>query len=84
MEDTYEVMHGNWCVTDYDAAAGLYWNNPPYEITFERTNMTSRVFGLTTENDAFSITTDEGGYGYERQKPPVDDPNYEPDANEHG
>lgn len=84
MEDTYEVMHGNWRVTDYDAAAGLYWNNPPYEITFERTNMTSRVFGLTTENDAFSITTDEGGYGYERQKPPVDDPNYEPDVNEHG
>ena len=48
------VCSGEWFVTKYDPAAGLYVDDPVYEITF--IDDTGRVWvdGLTVEGDAFT------------------------------
>lgn len=84
MEDTYELIRGQWSVTDYNAASNLYWNDPPYEITFTDSNGKQTIKGLTYAEDSFSLTNDEGSGGYERREPPVDDPNIESDEYQNG
>lgn len=61
-EDTYEVMYGNWRVTDYDAAMNLYWNDPPYEITFERTGMTDFPTGKQCTCSSTCTKQTDGSY----------------------
>ena len=78
MEDTYELFAGQWRVTDLHETNRKYWNNPSYEIKFIDSSGYQPVFGLTIEENSMGLTTNEGGMGYEKCEPPVDDPTYEP------
>jgi len=57
---------GSWKVLAYNAASGLYWNDPAYEIIFCGDDGTAHVYGLSFEGDTFSLTDWEGGGGYRR------------------
>ena len=58
-DGTYEgfdpLSSGEWFVTRYDPAAGLYVDDPVYEISFIGSNGRCWVEGLTVEGDAFTI-----------------------------
>ena len=70
---------GVWSVTRYDPANGLYWNDPPYEITFRFADGRVNVKGLTLHEGGFSLTNWEGGGGYA----PIDEADV-PDHSESG
>ncbi len=58
---------GTWYVTPYRTQDGLYWNDPPYQITMTYEDGSVNVKGLVFEGDTFSLTDDEGSGGWRRE-----------------
>ena len=54
LSDGEAVCSGEWFITRYDPAAGLYVDDPVYEITFIDANGRVWVDGVTVEGDAFT------------------------------
>ena len=61
-----DSIRGKWYVTDYHDSWGLYWNDPPYEITLIQDDGRVIIQGLTLHEEGFSVTFYEGGGGYYR------------------
>ena len=58
-------QYGTWTVTQYDPAWGLYWNDPPYELTLTYDTGLVTIRGLSFSDTGFSLTNNEGGGGYQ-------------------
>lgn len=61
-----DSIRGKWYVTDYRDSWGLYWNDPPYEITLIQDDGRVIIQGLDLYQESFSVTFFEGGGGYYR------------------
>lgn len=57
-----ETLEGTWYVTKYDAAEGIYWDEPEYRITLLYENGYRAIYGMTlTETPRLSLTDGLGG-----------------------
>lgn len=62
-----DSRRGTWYLSRYIDSEQLYWNAPPYEITFLYEDGRCVKLGFVMDGeDAFSLTNWEGGGGYER------------------
>ena len=62
-----DSQRGKWYLSKYHDAENLYWNNPPYEITFLYDDGRCVKLGFVMNGaDEFSLTNWEGGGGYQR------------------
>ena len=65
-DDLYFGTHGKWFVEPYDTAYSLFWDNPPHMITFISDNGPVECYGVSFSDDGLSLSTDEGGGGYQK------------------
>jgi hypothetical protein len=61
-------MSGTWSVSDYDPSQKLFWNDPPYMITFANNDGTFERYGLSFHENGFGLSNFEGGGGFIRCK----------------
>ena len=56
-----ETLEGTWYVTKYDAAEGIYWDDPAYRITLLYNNGHREIYGMTLTETHLSLTRGMGG-----------------------
>ena len=64
-DDEPVTLEGTWYVTKYDAAEGIYWDEPAYRITLLYNNGHREIYGMTLTETHLSLTSGVGGGIYE-------------------